>query len=238
MKKIILYSIPMIHMIASAYIEIMNKHPKKEEKHIQKDEGDTIVMNLGIGENKKEVSIGANPIDEKNIDFTQILREYVGIFSCSYADIPGLNIDMVMHEIHTNPEFWPVKQKLRKLILKWSLKMKDEVIKQLSMGFIRVINYPSWLANIVAVPKLNVKVRMCVDYKDLNRVCPNDDFPLPNIDFIILINIISEPAILITKNYVDLSLNLLLFVRRNTTGDIRNLRRHIRPGLIFVIRTL
>jgi len=23
---------------------------------------------------------------------------------------------------------------------------------------------------------------MCIDYKDLNKVCPKDSFPLPNID--------------------------------------------------------
>lgn len=26
---------------------------------------------------------------------------------------------------------------------------------------------------------------MCVDYRDLNRLCPKDDFPLPIIDILI-----------------------------------------------------
>lgn len=26
---------------------------------------------------------------------------------------------------------------------------------------------------------------MCVDYRDLNRACPKDDFPLPHIDILI-----------------------------------------------------
>ena len=65
------------------------------------------------------------------------------------------------------------------------MKVKEEVMKQLSVGFIKVIEYPSWLANIVPVPKANGKVRMCVDYRDLNRACPKDDFPLPNIDLIV-----------------------------------------------------
>ena len=58
-------------------------------------------------------------------------------------------------------------------------------MKQLTVGFIWVIDYPSWLANIVYVPKLNGEGRMCVDYRDLNRACPKDDFPLPNIDLIV-----------------------------------------------------
>ena len=76
----------------------------------------------------------------------------------------GLDNDIVMHEIPTNPEFMPIKQKLRKLIPELYMKVKEEVMKQLSVGFIRVIDYPSWLANIVLVPKMNDKVRMCVDY--------------------------------------------------------------------------
>jgi hypothetical protein len=32
------------------------------------------------------------------------------------------------------------------------------------------------------VKKSNGKWHMCVDYNDLNRVCPKDVYPLPNID--------------------------------------------------------
>ena len=42
-----------------------------------------------------------------------------------------------------------------------------------------------WLANIVPVPKKDGKGRMCVDYRDLNKACLNDDFPLPHIDTLV-----------------------------------------------------
>ncbi|RDX68148.1 Retrovirus-related Pol polyprotein from transposon 17.6, partial [Mucuna pruriens] len=45
--------------------------------------------------------------------------------------------------------------------------------------------YPQWVANIVPVPKKDGKVRMCVDYRDLNRVSPKDNFPLPHIDLLV-----------------------------------------------------
>ena len=32
------------------------------------------------------------------------------------------------------------------------------------------------------VTKVNSKRRMCVDYTNLNKVCPNDSYPLPIID--------------------------------------------------------
>lgn len=45
--------------------------------------------------------------------------------------------------------------------------------------------YPTWLANIVPVPKKDGKIRICVDYRDLNKASPKDNFPLPNIHILI-----------------------------------------------------
>ena len=35
------------------------------------------------------------------------------------------------------------------------------------------------------VPKKDGKVRMGVDFRDLNKACPKDDFPLPHIDILV-----------------------------------------------------
>ena len=35
---------------------------------------------------------------------------------------------------------------------------------------------------MVLVKKANEKWRMCVDFTDLNKVCPKDSYPLPSID--------------------------------------------------------
>ena len=47
------------------------------------------------------------------------------------------------------------------------------------------MDYSQWLANIVPVPKKDEKVRICIDFRDLNKACPKDDFPLPHIDVIV-----------------------------------------------------
>ena len=48
-----------------------------------------------------------------------------------------------------------------------------------------MVNYPKWLANVVLVPKKDGKVRMCVDFRDLNKPSLKDDFPLPHIDILV-----------------------------------------------------
>lgn len=45
--------------------------------------------------------------------------------------------------------------------------------------------HPSWLANIVPMEKKNRHIRICVDFLDLNKTCPKDEFPLPNMDILI-----------------------------------------------------
>ena len=35
------------------------------------------------------------------------------------------------------------------------------------------------------MPKKDGKVRMCVDYRDLNRASPRDNFPLPHINILV-----------------------------------------------------
>ena len=99
--------------------------------------------------------------------------------------MPDIDPEIAHHEIPTLPDYKPVKQKLRKLCTEWLLKVKEEVVKQLNVGFIRVIEYPTWLDNIVPMPKSGGTVRMCVDYRDLNKASPKDDYPLPNIDMIV-----------------------------------------------------
>lgn len=57
-----------------------------------------------------------------------------------------------------------------------------EVQKLIDAKFIREVNYPKWLANIMLVKKANEKWQMCVDFTDLNKACLKDSYPLLHID--------------------------------------------------------
>ena len=95
-----------------------------------------------------------------------------------------LDTDIVVHQLPLREECMPVKQKLRRVKPEMLLKIKEKVKKQLDAGFLEVVKYPQWVANIVPVPKKDGKVRMCVDYRDLNRASPKDNFPLPHTEWL------------------------------------------------------
>ena len=48
-----------------------------------------------------------------------------------------------------------------------------------------MVEYLEWLANVVPVPKKDGKVRVCVDFINLNKASPKDDFPFPHIDLLV-----------------------------------------------------
>jgi len=60
-----------------------------------------------------------------------------------------------------------------------------EVKKLIDSGFIRKELHPDWIGNIVPVTKKNEKIRVCIDFRDLNEACPKDEFPLPTADVMI-----------------------------------------------------
>ena len=92
---------------------------------------------------------------------------------------------MVTHKLNVDPKAKPIKQPPRKYHLDIKEKIKVEVNKLLNVGFIEEIKCPEWLANIVLVKKKGGQIRIYVDFKDLNRACPKDEFSLHNVDILV-----------------------------------------------------
>ena len=38
---------------------------------------------------------------------------------------------------------------------------------------------PKWLANMVPMKNKGGQTKICVDFRDLNKTCSKDEFPLP-----------------------------------------------------------
>jgi hypothetical protein len=61
--------------------------------------------------------------------------------------------------------------------------VKEEVDWLLQAGFIQPCRYVDWVSNIVPVEKKNMgKIQICVDFRNLNRATPKDEYPMPFAD--------------------------------------------------------
>lgn len=49
-------------------------------------------------------------------------------------------------------------------------------------GVVKEAEFPDWILNPVVVKKHNGKWIVYVDFTELNKACPKDNFPLPRID--------------------------------------------------------
>jgi hypothetical protein len=97
----------------------------------------------------------------------------------------GIRREVTEHKLNIRPRSKMVKQCLCPFNDKKCMAIGEEVMKLLSVGFIREVFHPEWLANPVLVKKKNKKWRMCVDYTNLNKACPKDPFPFPRIDQVV-----------------------------------------------------
>lgn len=67
-------------------------------------------------------------------------------------------------------------------ITREGLRREKAIFDVLDANFVFETKYTTWLSNIVLVKISLYKWRLCVDYTDLNKACPKDTCPLPNID--------------------------------------------------------
>jgi hypothetical protein len=65
--------------------------------------------------------------------------------------------DVIEHQLQFSPSSKPKKQKVHKMAKEKVEATKVEVQRLLNVGFIRVVKYPEWLANVIMVRKKNGK---------------------------------------------------------------------------------
>ena len=103
--------------------------------------------------------------------------------------MPSLDPTLILHHLNISLEVKPIKQKLKKMHPHIALLVKAELEKLISTNFISFLPYASWISNIVPISKKNGSIHICNIFQDLNKACPKDDFPLPNINTIVDVTI-------------------------------------------------
>jgi hypothetical protein len=89
----------------------------------------------------------------------------------------GIDPRTIKHEIKTYSDAKPDRQRLRVVNPRKAPIIKAEVEKLLNVGFIYPIPLTEWVFNPIPVNKKQGTIRVYMDFRDLNKACPKDNFP-------------------------------------------------------------
>ena len=157
---------------------------KKDTRVVAEEE----LEEVDLGSDSREprpISISASLTEKEKSELILLLKGFKDISSWNYSEMLGLDPGLVAHTLNVDPKAKPVAQPARIFHMEIEGQILKEVQKLLATGFIKPIQHPRWLSNIVPVKKKNGQIRCCVDFRDLNKAYPKDEFPLPNMDLLI-----------------------------------------------------
>ncbi|GJV51296.1 hypothetical protein Tco_1447037 [Tanacetum coccineum] len=153
------------------------------------DAEEKIIVNSKYPE--QTVTIGKQLLERFKERLRNLLRTNADVFVWTHADMTGIPRIITVngkpfsmeHKLNEYSYIKPIKQKRRSLGPDRSTAARKEVEELIRTGILREAVHQTWLANPVMVMKSDEGWRMCVDFTDINKACPKDYYPLPEIDW-------------------------------------------------------
>ncbi|GJS02745.1 reverse transcriptase domain-containing protein [Tanacetum coccineum] len=116
---------------------------------------------------------------EKRLEDIPVVREFLEVF---LEDLPGLPpVRQVEFQINLIPRAAPVARAPYRLAPSEMKELSDQLQELADRGFIRPSTSP-WGAPILFVKNIDGYFRMCIDYRELNKLTVKNRYPLPRID--------------------------------------------------------
>ncbi|GKB18325.1 putative reverse transcriptase domain-containing protein [Tanacetum coccineum] len=117
--------------------------------------------------------------DEKRLEDIPVVKEFSDVFP---EDLPGLPpVRQVEFQIDLIPGAAPVARTPYRLAPSEMQELSNQLQELADRGFIRPSTSP-WGAPVLFVKKKDGSFRMCIDYRELNKLTIKNRYPLPRID--------------------------------------------------------
>ena len=125
--------------------------------------------------------------DQQTIEIVDLLKEYQYVLTRDYKDLKGLVEEMGEMKIDLLLEATPIKKRPYKLAHKYKEIVKIEIDNMLTIGIIYPIDKSEWESPMAVQPKKHdpKKLRVCVNYRWLNKDTKTNPFPTPFADEIL-----------------------------------------------------
>ncbi|GJT23338.1 reverse transcriptase domain-containing protein [Tanacetum coccineum] len=127
------------------------------------------------------IMIGYTLTEEGHNKLCSLLQQNLDVFAWKPADMTGALRHIAEHHLNVRKGYSRIRQKKRGQAAGKNQAIQEEVGKLVEAGIMREVHYHDWFSNLVMVKKHDNSWRMCVDFKDLNKACPKDVYPLPEI---------------------------------------------------------
>ncbi|XP_075499303.1 uncharacterized protein LOC142537694 [Primulina tabacum] len=150
---------------------------ERELHFVAEEEQETVEIKPG-----KHIRVARDINAPTRVNLLNCLKAKINVFAWSQQELAGISPQVTEHKLNILSGSRPVKQKKRHFDPEKDKVIDEQVGELLRAGHIREVQFPTWLSNVVLVPKATGKWRMCVNFRDLNKACPKDCYPLPRID--------------------------------------------------------
>jgi hypothetical protein len=142
-------------------------------------------VNLGTKDNPQCINLGLGCSEQENMSFVKLFKEFKDVFAWTYDDLKTFDPNIIQHTIPIKPQTQPFQQKLRKMHSKLEPTVKKELKKLLNAKIIFPVKHTQWVSNLVLVRKKSGEIRLCVDFRNLNRASNKNNYPVPPMEQIL-----------------------------------------------------
>ncbi|GJS83588.1 putative reverse transcriptase domain-containing protein [Tanacetum coccineum] len=124
-------------------------------------------------------SLACIKADEKKLDDIRVVRDFPEVFPDDLLGLPLVR--EIEFRIDLIPGASPVVRSPYRLAPSEMLELSNQLKELQEKGFIRPSHSP-WGAPVLFVKKKDGSMRMCIDYRKLNKLTIKNRYPLPRID--------------------------------------------------------
>ena len=157
------------------------------DDNVWKDEsfGTVAIVNMGNGDRenllKTQLTVGRNCTPDQRVAIINLMKKKLDVFALTDKELG--ETDLVEHSIDMS-DTTPVKSPPRRLPYALRNELESELQHLLDTGCIESSG-SSFASGLVLVRKKDGSLRVCVDYRGINKKTIPDQYPIPRIDDLI-----------------------------------------------------
>jgi len=130
---------------------------------------------IGSPSQPRYVNLSIHLSADQSAEYCNLMRQFADVFAWEYSDLKTYDKNIIQHKIPLEKDTIPFKQKLRPINPMLLPLIEKEIKKLLAAKIIVPLRYSKWVANLVVVRKKSGEIRLCVDFRNLNKCSKKDN---------------------------------------------------------------